>query len=185
MAQFKVLVETIGGDALIGMLGKVSAMAKSIQAETATSVHGIAHPSSKCCVTRTNIAPCGATRSSVEQHAIVRVRSAVAGPIVCGGLAVKRCIGRIGTWSRSTRDGTTLHGRIGKGIRANGNIVGDVVVHFITIFDVEVGTAYVPDNIVRDSGSMCAVDCQSAIMSIFDGIIGKDAVGAVPNLVKV
>jgi hypothetical protein len=77
-----------------------------------------------------------------------------------------------------------LHDKIVEGVGAYCHVVGYLVVHFIAVLDVEVGTADVPYDVVGNSRPMRAMDCQSTMMAELNSVAREETVWTIPRLVK-
>jgi len=67
---------------------------------------------------------------------------------------------------------------------ADGNIVQETVPHFISIFDVKVGTTNIVQHVPLNLGMVCVMNDDSTLLRILDSIVLEDTIVAFSHFVK-
>jgi len=78
----------------------------------------------------------------------------------------------------------TVHSLVHEWPRADNDVIFDMVIHFIAIFNVDACAPHVPQDIVADSREMSPMDDDTSLVRLLDSVISELTVRARAELVK-
>ena len=73
---------------------------------------------------------------------------------------------------------------VAKGKWADGNVVREGIPHLVSVFEINVCTAYIVKNVALDFGLVGVMNDYSPLLRILDGIIFEETIGALSHFVK-